>query len=207
MVQRIGLMAAALGLAGAAFVAGAAAPPREAVSAPDKPELKFGQKTGYFNMAAVMRDYNRAKTSVSRLNDRRNRMSANLVGLKAMFTEIQVTGQQAQAARQTAVIERCQRDLRPALVGRKVLAHVDDMPAEMPDRRLRQDRRRGTDLGEQHQRIVRGFQRRKAAPVRPGGARKLPCVEGDGRVGVDGVEMKMMKARWHGGLSGGRLHC
>ncbi len=79
---------------GAAFVTGASVPPRAFIG-PGKPDeipvkaAVLGQKTGYFNMAHVMRDYKRAKTSVARLNERRLRMVANLVGLKGMHADLQ----------------------------------------------------------------------------------------------------------------------
>ena len=105
-------------------------------------------------------------------------------------------------------VEREELDLRPAPVGFKGLAHVSHVPAEMPDRRLRRGRRRGGDLAEQQQDVVRRLQRRQAAPARLRRARELPGVEVDRGGGIERVEVQMMEAgrREHLGLScGGRL--
>lgn len=98
----------------AALVAGASIPPKPVLDPVKPQEVKvasFGQKTGYFNMAAVMRESQRAKTSVSRLNDRKGRMSSNLIGLKAMYIEIQAAAQKAQASRDVTAVQQFQRDL------------------------------------------------------------------------------------------------
>jgi Skp family chaperone for outer membrane proteins len=96
------LLVAAVGAASAAaFVAGAAVPekgskpPAEARAELAKPPVVVGQKTGYFNMAKVMRDYRRARTAVARLNARKDRLSANLVGLRNMHSELQRAAQSA----------------------------------------------------------------------------------------------------------------
>ena len=86
------------------------------------------------------------------------------------------------------------RDVRPRLVGFKALARVDDMPAEMPDRGLRRGRRRRGDLAEQDQHVGRRLQRGEAAPRRFRRAGKLPDVEIDSGVRIDGIEMQMMEA-------------
>jgi len=88
------LVAGAIAVTCAAFVTGAAVPTKaekapEPVKAEAKPGIVLGQKTGYFNMAKVMREYKRAKTSVERLNAKRARMAANLTGLRNMYTELQ----------------------------------------------------------------------------------------------------------------------
>lgn len=89
------LVAGAVAMAGAAFVAGASVPakgekPPAAVKAEAaRPPVVVGQKTGYFNMAKVMREYKRAKTAVERLGARKDRMVANLVGLRNMHAELQ----------------------------------------------------------------------------------------------------------------------
>src|SRR5262245_50895156 len=92
------LTAGAAVVVGAALVTGASVPPPRQLADPQKPaEIKtvVGQKTGYFNMARVMREYRRAKTAVDRLNARRDRMGANLVGLRGMYTDLQAAAQQA----------------------------------------------------------------------------------------------------------------
>lgn len=84
---------AVVALAGA-FVTGASVPPKaatpvEAKAEVAKPPVVVGQKTGYFNMVKVMRDYKRARTAAERLGARKDRLSANLVGLRNMHTELQ----------------------------------------------------------------------------------------------------------------------
>jgi Skp family chaperone for outer membrane proteins len=93
------LAAGAAVVVGAALVTGASVAPPRAANVPPKPEeikgTVIGQKTGYFNMAAVIREYKRARTGVVRLNARRDRMSANLVGMKEMYKELQAVAQKA----------------------------------------------------------------------------------------------------------------
>jgi Skp family chaperone for outer membrane proteins len=99
MVRLSVLAAGAAVVVGAAFVTGAMGPsnPPRPLVGPPRPDEKVvavvGQRVGFFNMAGVMREYNRAKTAVARLNDRRVRMSANLVGMRAMYVEAQQTVQ------------------------------------------------------------------------------------------------------------------
>jgi Skp family chaperone for outer membrane proteins len=115
------LVAGTIAVLGAAFVTGASVPtkgakPPEAVKADAaKAPVVIGQKTGYFNMAKVMRDYKRAKTSVERLNARKNRLAANLLALRAMQAELQ------DAARATTDGDRkfdLEQDAR--MVGRRI---------------------------------------------------------------------------------------
>lgn len=93
---RVGVLAGcAAVIVGAAFVTGATAPngplPLEAKADAPRPVVVIGQKTGYFNMAKVMREYSRARTAVVRLEGRRLRLAANLVGLRAMHADLQAT--------------------------------------------------------------------------------------------------------------------
>jgi Skp family chaperone for outer membrane proteins len=88
------LIAGTVAVMGAAFVTGASVPTRTA-KAPEPVKVEgaqapvaIGQKTGYFNMAKVMREYKRAKTSVERLNKKKTRLAANLGALKAMRDEL-----------------------------------------------------------------------------------------------------------------------
>jgi len=94
---RLGVLAAgAAVVAGAALVTAASIPPKPTVGVTIPVGVKatvLGQKIGFFNIAKVMRNYDRAKTAVARLNDRRVRMSANLLGLRGMYTELQVAVQ------------------------------------------------------------------------------------------------------------------
>ncbi len=95
MIRWSVLLASAVALVGGAFVAGAsvptksAKPPVEVKADAAKPPVVVGQKTGYFNMAKVMRGYKRAKSAVERLNARKDRLSANLIGLRNMHLELQ----------------------------------------------------------------------------------------------------------------------
>lgn len=88
------LAAGAAVVVGAALVTGASVPPspRAIVGHARPAEIKapvLGQKSGYFNMAKVMREYRRAKAGVEELNAKRVRMMANLVGLRGMYTDLQ----------------------------------------------------------------------------------------------------------------------
>jgi Skp family chaperone for outer membrane proteins len=120
------LLAGVIAMAGAAFVAGASVPvraekpPADVKADAGKPPVVVGQKTGYFNMAKVMREYKRAKTAAERLNLRRERMAANLIGLRAMYTELdkatraqqdpqkkdEMTGEMIRLARQIEDLDR-----------------------------------------------------------------------------------------------------
>jgi hypothetical protein len=46
------------------------------------------QKIGFFNMVKVMMESKRALTSLQRLNDRKARLSKNLVGMRGMYSEL-----------------------------------------------------------------------------------------------------------------------
>ena len=95
MVRWSVLAAVAVTVVGAAFVTATAVPARTAKPPADakadeaKQLVVVGQKTGYFNMAKVMREYKRAKTAVVRLNARKDRMAANLIGMRNMYLELQ----------------------------------------------------------------------------------------------------------------------
>ena len=95
MIRWSVLAGCAVVVIGAAVVAGATGTtkpplPGDAKADGPRPPVVLGQKTGYFNMAKVMREYNRAKTAVVRLEGRRLRLAANLVGLRAMYADLQV---------------------------------------------------------------------------------------------------------------------
>ncbi|MCI0704348.1 MAG: OmpH family outer membrane protein [Planctomycetia bacterium] len=95
------LVASVVLIAGAAFVAGASRPPSPSPS-PSSAESPVGpvkaepakmvvvtQKTGYFNMAKVMREYKRAKNSVAELNEEKNRLAVNIQALRSMYSDLQ----------------------------------------------------------------------------------------------------------------------
>jgi Skp family chaperone for outer membrane proteins len=86
-------VAAAAVVTGAAVPARTARPPEEVKVEVAKPAVVIGQKTGYFNMAKVMREHKKAKTAVERLNARKDRLAANLVGMRNMYAELQAAGQ------------------------------------------------------------------------------------------------------------------
>ena len=100
-------------------------------------------------------------------------------------------------------VERQELDVLAALVGVEALARVGDVPAEVPERGLRRRRRRGRHTGEQDQHVVRALERRQPAPAGLRRGREVANVERDGRVGIDRVQVQMMKA-W--GLTHGREH-
>jgi len=95
MIRWSAITTGAVLVVGAAFVAGSSVPPAPPPPGVGlgKPELVkatiIGQKTGYFNMAAVMRGYKRANVATEKLIERRNRMTGNLMGLRGMYIELQ----------------------------------------------------------------------------------------------------------------------
>lgn len=98
MIRWSVLAAGAVAVMGAAFVTGAAVPTKTArppneVKADARPPVAIGPRTGYFNMAKVMRDSRKAKTAVERLNARRERLAANLVGVRNMYTDLRAVAQ------------------------------------------------------------------------------------------------------------------
>lgn len=103
MIRRSVLAAGAVAVMAAAFVTGASVPTKTARppgegKADARPPVAIGPRTGYFNMAKVMRDSKKAKTSVERLNARRERLAANLLGMRAMAVELQTVAQKPTTA-------------------------------------------------------------------------------------------------------------
>lgn len=88
MVRGSVLAAGAAVVAGAAFVTGASIPPKPPVKVEAQAIGILTHKTGYFNIAAVMRENRRARTTIEQLNARKARMGANLAGLKAMHDDV-----------------------------------------------------------------------------------------------------------------------
>jgi Skp family chaperone for outer membrane proteins len=86
------LAAVAVVIAGTAYVTGTSVPPRPVIKPAQLEENKamvVGQKTGYFNMAAVMRDFNLAQEQVKKLNEQRNELSAPLGEWRSKYLKIQ----------------------------------------------------------------------------------------------------------------------
>jgi len=95
---RFGVLAAgAAVVAGAAFVAGSSVPPKPFAGAakPDEAKLVLGQKTGYFNMARVMREYKRATSQATRIAERQKRAQATVKGLRDMYADLQRMAERA----------------------------------------------------------------------------------------------------------------
>ncbi len=92
MIRWSVLTAAAMVGVGGAVVTATTIPPKPPAAPPAPVEVKatiIGQKIGFFNMAKLMKNYDRAKTGVARLNDRKMRMTANLIGMRAMYLDAQ----------------------------------------------------------------------------------------------------------------------
>lgn len=131
------LAAGAAVVAGAAWVAGATGPsrangdgPREQPRPADQKVVAVvGQKIGFFNLPRVMREYRRAKTAVARLNERKDRMTANLVGMRAMYAEkqaaIQKETQSAPALLAPAVVLDREKTVRAMVELSRRIEDVD----------------------------------------------------------------------------------
>ncbi len=108
MIRWNSLSAAVVVVIGAAFVTGSTVPPKPDVI-PARFEAKgvtlLGQKTGYFNMAKVMREYKRAINGVAGLHQRRDSMTKNLVGMRAMYLDLQ-NATKAAAGKPLLVVEQ-----------------------------------------------------------------------------------------------------
>jgi Skp family chaperone for outer membrane proteins len=91
--------------------------------------ITVGQKFGFFNMAKVMRHYNRATTAVARLNDRKNRMTANLLGLKGMHADLQAAAQAEKNKPVTLVNVASMDEMAVGMV--KLARQIEDMDREI----------------------------------------------------------------------------
>src|SRR5690348_9107398 len=91
-------------------------------------------------------------------------------------------------------VERQEFHFFALLLQREIFAHIHDMPAEVPDRGLRLDRRRRTDPGEENVNFAR-FERWETSDARPGRARELLHVKFNRRIRIHRIEVKMMEAR------------
>ncbi len=91
MVRWSVLTAMVVLVVGAALVAGASVPPKVGPG-PDavKAMPNLAQKIGFFNMAKLMREYRRARTSADRLTAKRMRMVKNMMGLRAMHGDLRM---------------------------------------------------------------------------------------------------------------------
>jgi Skp family chaperone for outer membrane proteins len=98
-MNRYHILAAGLIAAlGMVFVSGAAGPlaadkpenkPADEKKAPPPRPVVLGHKTGYFNMAAVMRDFDQAKYHVYLLNKKKDEISKNLVAWRGEYIQFQ----------------------------------------------------------------------------------------------------------------------
>ena len=98
MIRWSVLAAGAAVVAGAAFVTGASIPPKPSVGVDKLTEVKaisIGQRTGYFNMVRVMKEYKRAQLSVAKVNDGTKRVVSQLQGLREMYLELKAQQEQA----------------------------------------------------------------------------------------------------------------
>jgi Skp family chaperone for outer membrane proteins len=124
MGRGTGLVLGVLAVAAAAVVAGAVVPLREGVSAGRTADVRLDHKTGYFNLPRIMRESNRGRTKVARLNAQRVRMSANLMGLRAMHVDLEreLATTQGFSPESSATRERIGRDL---LTVRRLIEDTD----------------------------------------------------------------------------------
>lgn len=105
-------------VAGAAFVTGATTPanatkpplPLDAKAEPAK-VVVVGQKTGYFNIAKIVRESTRAKTATERVQALRDRLASNIVGMRAMYIELQTALPKVTDANKRFEMERDMRNL------------------------------------------------------------------------------------------------
>src|SRR5262245_53078859 len=113
MRRGTGLVLGVLVVAAAAVVAGSGVLVRESVSAGPTVDVQPGHRTGYFNLPRVMRESNRGRTKVARLNAQRVRMSANLSGLRGMHVDLEreLSTTQGFSPETTAARDRLGRDL------------------------------------------------------------------------------------------------
>ncbi len=117
MIRWSVLAAGAVAVMGAAFVAGAsvptktARPPLEVKADAGKPVIVVGQKTGYFNMAKVMREYKKARTAADRLTARKDRMAANLIGMRNMYLDLKAIAERPNPVRPKEGLEEDMRML------------------------------------------------------------------------------------------------
>ncbi|MCE9564113.1 MAG: OmpH family outer membrane protein [Planctomycetes bacterium] len=99
MIRWSVLAAGAAVVVGAAFVTGASIPPKPSVAVEksvEVPATVLGQKTGYFNMPKVMKEYKRAQLSVAKVNDDTKRALAQLTGMRDMFIELKTKMEQTE---------------------------------------------------------------------------------------------------------------
>ena len=103
------LAACAAVVAGAAFVTGTSIPPKP-FAEPPKIEARalgtLGQKTGYFNIARVMREYKRANAHVAAVAERQKLALAQVKGMRDMYVELQAAAQQTTDANERHRIGR-----------------------------------------------------------------------------------------------------
>lgn len=90
-------LSALVGLGGAVFLAGAGTAQQPGAAPPGAPAAAPGGRptVAVFNMAAVMRDYGKAKFQVYQLNEERKGMSGELVKWRADYIKLQQGVQQS----------------------------------------------------------------------------------------------------------------
>jgi Skp family chaperone for outer membrane proteins len=115
---------------GVAFVAGASVPPKPSESQIKQDNIKTipitSQKIGFFNMVKVMMESKRALTSLQRLNDRKARLSKNLVGMRGMYSELKTLQLQSNQKNQNPTRHE-QMNYDIVLLGRR----IEDMDLEI----------------------------------------------------------------------------
>jgi Skp family chaperone for outer membrane proteins len=122
-------------VAGAAFVTGATTP-----TSATKPPLPLdakadaakvvvvGQKTGYFNIAKIIRESTRAKTATDRVKTLHTRMASNIVGMRAMYIDLQTALPKVTDANKRFDMERDMRNLARKIedLDRVIMKEVND---------------------------------------------------------------------------------
>lgn len=89
MTRWTALTATAVALVGTAIVTGAANPTNPAKPLPEAKAEPAGARTGYFNMARVMRESKRAKAGAEKLNAKRARATVNLQVMRQTYADLQ----------------------------------------------------------------------------------------------------------------------
>lgn len=100
-----------------------AAPPGAQPAPPGRPTIAV------FNMAAVMKDYTKAKYQVYLLTEERKKLSADVVGMKGEYVKLQ---QDIQLQRDPAIKDQMTKQL--VEIGRKIEDRTKDIDKQLNDR-------------------------------------------------------------------------